>query len=47
MIIGYFSQDVGEMSDCGTVAAVMAGVGPVNELIIESAPLAAPLPSPA
>src|SRR3981189_1403816 len=28
MTIGYFSQDVGEMSGCSAVAAVMDGVGP-------------------
>jgi hypothetical protein len=30
MTIGYFSQDVGEMSGMSAVAAVMAGVGPVS-----------------
>jgi ATPase subunit of ABC transporter with duplicated ATPase domains len=30
--IGYFSQDVGEMSGMSTVAAVMEGAGPVSEV---------------
>jgi ATPase subunit of ABC transporter with duplicated ATPase domains len=30
--IGYFSQDVGEMSGMSAVAAVMDGVGPVSAL---------------
>src|ERR1700684_580689 len=32
MVIGYFSQDVGEMSGQSAVAAVMDGVGPVSAL---------------
>ena len=41
--IGYFSQDVGEMSGQSAVAAVMHGVGPVSELAVERTRLAAPL----
>lgn len=33
--IGYFSQDVGEMSGRSAVAEVMDGVGPVSEIAIE------------
>ena len=33
--IGYFSQDVGEMSGCSAVAEVMNGVGPVSEVAAE------------
>jgi hypothetical protein len=45
MTIGYFSQDVGEMSGQSAVAAVMDGVGPVSTLTteiakLESSPLA-------
>ena len=35
--IGYFSQDVGEMSGKSAVAAVMDGVGPVSALATEMA----------
>ena len=41
MTIGYFSQDVGEMSGKSAVAAVMDGVGPVSELAVEIARLEA------
>ena len=40
MTIGYFSQDVGEMSGMSAVAAVMDGVGPVSALADEIAELA-------
>jgi|GEM_PF-2968176 len=43
--IGWFSQDVGEMSGKSAVAAVMDGVGPLSELIVERARRAAPLPA--
>jgi ATPase subunit of ABC transporter with duplicated ATPase domains len=33
--IGYFSQDVGEMSGRSVVAEVMAGAGPVSEVAVE------------
>src|SRR5262249_3225847 len=33
--IGYFSQDVGEMSGRSAVSEVMDGVGPVSEVAIE------------
>ncbi|WP_395442854.1 ABC-F family ATP-binding cassette domain-containing protein [Caulobacter sp. UC70_42] len=39
MKIGYFSQDVGEMSGQSAVAAVMDGVGPVSALAAEMATL--------
>ena len=39
MTIGYFSQDVGEMSGQSAVAAVMDGVGPVSALASEMAAL--------
>jgi len=41
MTIGYFSQDVGEMSGQSAVAAVMDGVGPVSALAAEMAQLEA------
>ena len=41
MTIGYFSQDVGEMSGQSAVAAVMDGVGPVSDLAAEMAALEA------
>ena len=41
MTIGYFSQDVGEMSGQSAVAAVMDGVGPVRALAVEIAQLEA------
>ena len=47
MTIGYFSQDVGEMSGKSAVAAVMDGVGPVSELAAEIARPEAPLPASA
>ena len=37
MTIGYFSQDVGEMSGKSAVAAVTDGVGPVSALASEMA----------
>src|ERR1700748_3894450 len=39
MTIGYFSQDVGEMSGQTAVQAVMDGVGPVSALALEMAKL--------
>jgi ATPase subunit of ABC transporter with duplicated ATPase domains len=39
MTIGYFNQDVGEMSGQSAVAAVMDGVGPVSALAAEMAKL--------
>jgi len=47
MTIGYFSQDVGEMSGQSAVAAVMDGVGPASALACERARLVAPLPASA
>ncbi len=41
MTIGYFSQDVGEMSGRSAVAEVMDGVGPVSALATEMARLEA------
>ena len=46
MTIGYFSQDVGEMSGMSAVAAVMDGVGPVSALGIEMAELEAAMADP-
>lgn len=47
MTIGYFSQDVGEMSGQSAVAAVMDGVGPVSALATEMAKLEAAMVDPA
>jgi len=47
MTIGYFSQDVGEMSGKSAVAAVMDGVGPVSALATEMARLEAAMVDPA
>ena len=47
MTIGYFSQDVGEMSGKSAVAAVMDGVGPVSALASEMARLEAAMVDPA
>ena len=47
MTIGYFSQDVGEMSGMSAVAAVMDGVGPVSALATEIATLEAAMADPA
>jgi ATPase subunit of ABC transporter with duplicated ATPase domains len=44
--IGYFSQDVGEMSGQSAVAAVMDGVGPVSALAAEMAELEAVMVHP-
>ena len=44
--IGYFNQDVGEMSGQSAVAAVMDGVGPVSALIAEMASLEAQMNDP-
>src|SRR6201986_1687342 len=44
--IGYFSQDVGEMSGESAVAAVMDGVGPASALAAEMAPLEAAMVDP-
>jgi ATPase subunit of ABC transporter with duplicated ATPase domains len=46
MTIGYFSQDVGEMSGQSAVAAVMDGVGPVSALATEMATLEAAMVDP-
>ena len=46
MRIGYFSQDVGEMSGQSAVAAVMDGVGPVSALAAEMAELEAAMVDP-
>src|ERR1700690_4000688 len=46
MTIGYFSQDVGEMSGLSAVAAVMDGVGPVSALATEMAKLEAAMMDP-
>jgi ATPase subunit of ABC transporter with duplicated ATPase domains len=47
MTIGYFSQDVGEMSGRSAVAEVMDGVGPVSALASEMARLEAAMVDPA
>ncbi len=46
LTIGYFSQDVGEMSGQSAVAAVMDGVGPVSALATEIARLEAAMADP-
>src|SRR3954470_22371938 len=46
MTIGYFSQDVGEMSGQSAVAAVMDGVGPASALAAEMAELEAAMVNP-
>ena len=46
MTIGYFSQDVGEMSGQSAVQAVMDGVGPVSALATEMAELEAAMVDP-
>ena len=46
MTIGYFNQDVGEMSGQTAVAAVMDGVGPVSALGAEMAKLEAAMNDP-
>jgi ATPase subunit of ABC transporter with duplicated ATPase domains len=46
MTIGYFSQDVGEMSGQSAVAAVMDGAGPVSALATEMAQLEAAMMDP-
>jgi len=46
MTIGYFSQDVGEMSGQTAVAAVMDGAGPVSALATEMAELEAAMMDP-
>ena len=46
MTIGYFNQDVGEMSGQSAVAAVMDGVGPVSALATEMARLEAAMVDP-
>jgi ATPase subunit of ABC transporter with duplicated ATPase domains len=45
--IGYFSQDVGDMSGRSVVAEVMNGAGPVSELMAEMAVLEAAMADPA
>ena len=44
--IGYFSQDVGDMSGKPVVAEVMNGAGPVSELMAEMAELEAAMADP-
>lgn len=44
--IGYFSQDVGEMSGVSAVAAVMDGAGPVSEIVREMRALEADMGDP-
>ncbi len=46
MTIGYFNQNVGEMSGQSAVAAVMDGVGPVSALAAEMAALEAAMVDP-
>jgi ATPase subunit of ABC transporter with duplicated ATPase domains len=46
MTIGYFSQDVGEMSGQSAVAAVMDGAGPLSTLAAEMAALEAAMADP-
>src|ERR1700748_3160553 len=46
MTIGYFSQDVGEMSGQSAVMAVMDGVGPASALAAEMAKLEAAMVDP-
>jgi len=46
MTIGYFNQEVGEMSGQTAVAAVMDGVGPVSALAAEMAKLEAAMNDP-
>src|SRR5580765_8322508 len=46
MTIGYFSQDVGEMSGQSAVMAVMDGVGPASALAAEMARLEAAMVDP-
>src|ERR1700731_3956887 len=46
MTIGYFSQEVGEMSGQSAVTAVMDGVGPVSALATEMAKLEAAMVDP-
>src|SRR4051812_41217696 len=46
LTIGYFSQDVGEMSGQSAVAAVMDGVGPVSALAAEMSRLEAAMTDP-
>ena len=46
MTIGYFDQNVGEMSGQSAVAAVMDGVGPVSALAAEMATLEAAMVDP-
>ncbi|MBM3515362.1 MAG: ABC-F family ATP-binding cassette domain-containing protein [Alphaproteobacteria bacterium] len=47
MTIGYFSQDVGEMSGQSAVSAVMDGAGPLSALAAEMATLEAAMADPA
>src|SRR5262245_17666572 len=47
MTIGYFSQDVGEMSGQSAVSAVMDGAGPLSALATEMAALEAAMVDPA
>src|SRR5215475_12588110 len=45
--IGYFSQDVGEMSGRSVVSEVMNGAGPVSEIAAELKELEAAMADPA
>ena len=45
--VGYFSQDVGEMSGCSAVAEVMDGAGPVSVVASELRELEAAMADPA
>ena len=47
IVIGYFSQDVGEMAGCSAVAAVMDGSGPVSAVAAELKRLEAAMADPA
>src|SRR5690349_13257719 len=46
MTIGYFSQEVGEMSGKSAVMAVMDGIGPVSALAVEMASLESAMVDP-
>jgi ATPase subunit of ABC transporter with duplicated ATPase domains len=46
MTIGYFSQDVGEMSGRSAVAEVMDGAGPVSAVAAELKELEAAMADP-
>ena len=46
MTMGYFSQDIGEMSGCSAVAEVMDGAGPVSTVAAELKELEAAMADP-